>query len=213
VATSEHNKMNKSIVLFAVISLLTFSERAIAQDNIGIKFFGLSIHPKGEKDNSFLMPNKLDKNAYLVMNFGTEIMYEKFLYKNIVSIKVVQALYADCAERLGGFSHIGIRAKIFKIGKHSLFGGIGPTLVYRRNWQEMSGYVNLNRFKGGVNDKWQHLFLWYGGEFEYKYIISDRMDFSASFIPGYPDLMSLAVGVNMKFNNGKKFETNERGSH
>ncbi len=73
---------------------MTFSERAIAQDNIGIKFFGLSIHPKGEKDNSFLMPNKLDKNAYLVMNFGTEIMYEKFLYKNIVSIKVVQALYS-----------------------------------------------------------------------------------------------------------------------
>lgn len=196
--------MNKLIIFFALISFFTFSERLTAQDNIGIKFFGLSIHPKGEKDNAFLMPNKLDKNAYLVMNFGAEIMYEKFLHKDILSVKVVQALYSDCAEKLAGFSHIGIRAKIFKIGRHSLFGGIGPTLVFRRNWQEMSGYVNPNRFKGEVNDKWQCLFLWYGGEFEYKYLISDRIDFSASFIPGYPDLMSLAVGVNLKFNNGKK---------
>ena len=196
--------MNKSIIFFFIFSFFTFSERVIAQDNIGIIFFGLSIHPKGEKDNAFLMPNKLDKNAYLVMNFGTEIMYEKFLYKDIVSVKIVQALYADCAEKLGGFSHIGIRVKIFRIGRHSLFGGIGPTLVFRRNWQEMSGYVNPNRFKGEFNDKWQHLFLWYGGEFEYKYIISDRIDFSSSFIPGYPDLMSLAVGVNLKFNNGEK---------
>ena len=196
--------MNKLIIFFALISFFTFSERLTAQDNIGIKFFGLSIHPKGEKDNAFLMPNKLDKNAYLVMNFGAEIMYEKFLHKDILSVKVVQALYSDCAEKLGGFSHIGIRAKIFKIERHSLFGGIGPTLVFRRNWQEMSEYVNPNRFKGEVNDKWQCLFLWYGGEFEYKYLISDRVDFSASFIPGYPDLMSLAVGVNLKFNNGKK---------
>jgi hypothetical protein len=196
--------MNKLIIFFALISFFTFSERLTAQDNIGIKFFGLSIHPKGEKDNAFLMPNKLDKNAYLVMNFGAEIMYEKFLHKDILSVKVVQALYSDCAEKLGGFSHIGIRAKIFKIERHSLFGGIGPTLVFRRNWQEMSEYVNPNRFKGEVNDKWQCLFLWYGGEFEYKYLISDRIDFSASFIPGYPDLMSLAVGVNLKFNNGKK---------
>ena len=196
--------MNKLIIFFALISFFTFSERLTAQDHIGIKFFGLSIHPKGEKDNAFLMPNKLDKNAYLVMNFGAEIMYEKFLHKDILSVKVVQALYSDCAEKLGGFSHIGIRAKIFKIERHSLFGGIGPTLVFRRNWQEMSEYVNPNRFKGEVNDKWQCLFLWYGGEFEYKYLISDRIDFSASFIPGYPDLMSLAVGVNLKFNNGKK---------
>ena len=199
----EIDRMNKSIILIVLISLFTFSERVIAQDNIGIKFFGLSIHPKGEKDNAFLMTNKLDKNAYLVMNFGAEIMNEKFLFKDIVSAKIVQALYVDCDEKLGGFSHIGIRAKIFKIGRHSLYGGIGPTLVFRRNWQEMSGFVNPNRFKGDFNEKWQHLFLWYGGEFEYKYIISDRIDFSASFIPGYPDLMSLAAGVNYKFDNGK----------
>jgi hypothetical protein len=54
--------------------------------------------------------------------------------------------------------------------------------------------------------------LWYGGEFEYKYKISDRIDFSSSFIPGYPDLMNLAVGVNLKLINGKNFDMNERAA-
>jgi hypothetical protein len=52
VATLEYNKMNKLIILIAVIFIFTFCEKAIGQDNIGINFFGLSIHPKGEKDNS-----------------------------------------------------------------------------------------------------------------------------------------------------------------
>ena len=192
--------MNKLLLLIATISLF-YCEKVIAQDNIGIKYFGLSIHPKGEKKNSFLMPNKLDKYAYLVMNFGAELIYEKFIYKDILSVKAVQAIYADCAEKFGGFSHIGFRAKIFKIGKHSLNGGIGPTLVFRENWQKINGYVNPNRFKGDKNEKWQYLFLWYGGEFEYKYVLSTSIDFSVSFVPGYPDLMSIAFGVNFKFSS------------
>ena len=35
----EIDRINKSIILIALISLFTFSERVIAQDNIGIKFF------------------------------------------------------------------------------------------------------------------------------------------------------------------------------
>lgn len=43
------------------------------------------------------------------------------------------------------------------------------------------------------------MFIWYEGEFEYNYAISDKLNFSASFIPGYPDLMSLSAGVNLNF--------------
>lgn len=177
-----------------------YSNTILAQDNVGIKFFGLSIHPKGEHQNAQLMPNKLDKNAYLVMNFGGEIMYEKFFFKDIFSVKIVQALYADCAARLGGFSHVGLRGRILKKGKHSLYGGIGPTLVFRRNWLELQGYANPDRFKGELGDKFQYLFLWYGGEFEYKYSLNQNIDLATSFVPGYPDLMSLAIGINYKFN-------------
>ncbi|MBV5314602.1 MAG: hypothetical protein JZU47_14980 [Prolixibacteraceae bacterium] len=181
-----------------IIVLLVFTELS-AQNNIGIKYFALSIHPQGENDNSFLMPNKLDKDGYFVLNIGGEITYEYFLYKDILSLKLIQAVYADCAARLGGFSHFGVRGKIIKSGKHSLYGGIGPTLVYRRNWLEMDGYINQNRFKGELEKKWQYLFIWYGGEFEYKYAFNNKLDFAASFVPGFPDLMSLAFGLNYKF--------------
>jgi len=185
----------KGILSFVLI-LLTL--HLSAQNNVGLKYFGLSVHPKGEKDNAFLMPNKMDKEAHLVLNMGGVISYEHFIYKDILSLKIAQALYADCAARLGGFSHIGLRGRIVKKGRHLLAGGIGPTMVFRRNWLELEGYKNQNRFKGTEDDRWQYLFLWYGGEFEYKYSLSRKLDFSASFVPGYPDLMSLSLGINCK---------------
>lgn len=183
-------------ILLIVFSLLTIN--LAAQNNLGFKYFGLSIHPKGEKDNAFLMPNKLDKDAYMVLNLGGVISYEFFVYKDILSLKAAQALYADCAARTGGFSHLGVRARMLKKGRHILNGGIGPTMVYRRNWLELDGYQNQNRFKGGKNNQWQYLFLWYGGEFEYKYSVSRQIQCAASIIPGYPDLMSLSIGMNYR---------------
>lgn len=64
------SQTNGIIMKVFLLSLtVLFSICLKAQNNIGIKYFGLSIHPKGEHENSFLMPNKLDKNGYLVMNF------------------------------------------------------------------------------------------------------------------------------------------------
>lgn len=170
-----------------------------AQNNIGVKYFGLSIHPEGEAANAFLMPNRLDEKGYLVLNIGGEISYEHFVIRNVLSVKAVQAAYADCAALPGGFSHLGFRLRIFDLEKHSLYGGLGPTIIYRKNWLTLEGYTNLHRFKGSAEVKWQYLFLWYGGEFEYKYKFSRHWDLSLSFVPGYPDLMSLAAGILYKF--------------
>ena len=57
-----------------------------ARDNIGIKFFGLSIHPFGD-ENAFLMPRKLDKNGYFVLNLGAMLSYEKFFWQDILDRK------------------------------------------------------------------------------------------------------------------------------
>jgi hypothetical protein len=176
------------------------SFKLYAQDNIGIKFFGLSIHPFGEKENAHLMPNKLDPSGYFVMNLGGIISYEKFVVEDALSFKFALGLYADCAAQLGGFLHAGIRAKIFKIKKHSLYGGIGPTFIFRENWHKLDGYVDRKRFIGNKNDAIQYLFLWYGGELEYRFNFKKNWDFSLTFVPGYPDLMSLSLGVNYIIN-------------
>lgn len=176
--------------------LFLFPILIFSQNNMGIKFFGLSIHPKGEAKNAHLMPRKFDKDAYLVMNLGAEVMYEHFVYKNIVSVKGIQGLYADCADQLGGFTHIGVRGTIFQKNRHTFLGGIGPTIIYRRNWQHLQGYDNPEFFNGNENHLYQWKFLWYGGELEYKYQLSQKIDFAISFVLGYPDLMSLAFGIN-----------------
>ena len=59
-------------------------------------------------------------------------------------------------------------------------------------------FVDTKYYKGTPTDKWQYKFLWYGGELEYKFAISSKLDFATIFVPGYPDLMAFAVGLNYK---------------
>ena len=175
---------------------------APAQDNIGLKFFGISIHPGGDED-AFLMPRRLDDRGVLVINLGGMFSTEKFIYEDGISVKFVQGFYSDCAAQPGGFSHIGIRARILKKKRHSIYGGIGPTLVYRKNWYKLPGYIDPDYFDGKPTDTWQYKFLWYGGEFEYAYVLSEKLDFTSTFIPGFPKLISFSFGLKYKFRNPK----------
>ncbi|GGK77205.1 hypothetical protein ACD591_20430 [Rufibacter glacialis] len=186
----------KKWVLLTLLLLLGVSRgQAQYKRNLNVKYFGLTVHPKGD-DNADLMPLNPDGKGYLVLNVGASVGYEHFLVPGKFSVKAIQALYADCAMRFAGFTHLGLRAVIFQAGRHSLNGGLGPTLVYRRNWSELDGYNKATSFFGGnPNDKWQSRMIWYAGEFEYNYRLSDRVDFSTSFVPGYPDIMSLSFGL------------------
>lgn len=188
-------------VLNVLVFLLVFSTLCAqtGKNSVGLKFMGLSIHPEGGLGNEALMPNKLDKNAYFVMNLGAIFSYERFVFKDVVSIKLLQGLYADCAARFAGFTGIGVRGRIFRIGKHRLYGGLGPVLLYRRNWFDLPGFKDTKYFSGRPGDTWQYKFLWYGGEFEYRYAINERFDVAATFVPGYPDLLCLSVGLSYNF--------------
>ena len=183
---------------FACFIFLLFGIDAKAQDNASLKFFGLSLHPGGD-ENAPLMPRRFDANGVWVLNLGGMLSYEKFIYQDGVSVKAVQGIYSDCAAQLGGFSHLGLRAKIFKTTRQSLYGGIGPTLVYRKNWHKLPGYIDPDYFEGKPANTWQYKFLWYGGEFEYAYVLSERIDFATTFIPGYPKLISFSFGFRYKF--------------
>jgi hypothetical protein len=146
------------------------------------------------------MPLKFDQRGIFVLNLGVEICVEYFIYKDIVSVKFIQALYADCCQKFGGFTHLGLRGRIFKFGQHSLYGGIGPTFIYRKNWYALEGYDDsFSFFRGKPEDIWQYRFLWYGGEFEYNYEINNHFSLSTSFVPGFPDLTNLSFGTRYKF--------------
>jgi hypothetical protein len=127
------------------------------------------------------------------------LSYEKFWKPQKYSVKAIQALYTDCAALLGGFTHIGVRAMIFQKNKHALSGGLGPTFIYRRNWYRLPGYQDSGFFNGSPGNQWQYKFIPYAGELEYNYQLSNKVDFSTTFVPGYPSLISLSFGIRYKF--------------
>lgn len=170
-----------------------------ARLSLALHFFGLSFHPHGVLQPE-LMPRKLDEQGVFVLNVGLVCSFEYFLLEDLVSVKIMQGMYSDCGNLPAGFTHIGLRGRIFSSGTQSLSGGIGPTWLYRRSWFQLDGYDPAGTFFRGTSDEpWQYRFLWYGGEFEYAVRIHDSADFTVSFVPGYPDLMSLFPGVRYRF--------------
>jgi hypothetical protein len=186
--------MQKHLLAFCFV-LIILPATAFGQSHYtSLKFFGLSLHPYGD-ENAHLMPLNPDNKGYLVLNTGATLSHEIPIFKGRHTIKIMQALYADCAAQTGGFSHIGLRGTIFKKNRHELSGGLGPTLIFRRNWHRLADYVPSGFFKGGPSGNWQYKFLWYGGELEYHYQLNLKTAFSLTFIPGFPNLISLSAGL------------------
>jgi hypothetical protein len=182
-------------VFSGIFLILCFS--LVSQNiSLGVKYFGLSIHPFGAI-NSNIMPLKLDPEGVLVLNTGLSFGVEYFIPRvNFISIKFVQGIYFDCIGQFAGFSHLGIRFHFPTINGFSVNGGIGPSLIFRKNWYEVPGYDDsFSFFNGDRDDFWQWRFLWYGGEFEFNQNITEKMAISETFIPGYPDLMNLSIGI------------------
>jgi len=184
---------------FLFIILVFFSIVVAQQFTAGVKLTGLSVHPRGAI-NANLMKYKLDDDGVFVFNPGTILSFEKFLYKNIFSAKIAQGLYADCARQFAGMSHIGLRGRIFQTEKHSFNGGIGPTFFFRKNWQKLDGYVDdeYSIFKGSLEANWQWGFLWYGGEFEYNYKISEMIELSTAMVPYIPPYVPLIMSFGLR---------------
>jgi len=161
-----------------------------------LKFFGLSMHLK-ESRSPQIFPNKLDAKGYLVFNYGAIVGYDRFVVGDAVSVRLEQGIYGDCSASLAGFTHLGWRALIFRKDRHSVNGGIGPTLVYRRDWNRLKGYTDDGYFRR--RGDWQYKFYWYGGEFEYNYALKAGTDLSVNLVPGLPELVSVGVGLRKRF--------------
>lgn len=188
--------------MFLVLFILCSQCPVLAQGNaalknaVTVKFFGLSGHLKQAKNPS-LFPNRLDDKGIFVLNLGGIVGYERFVWRDRISIRLEQGLYADCAAELAGFTHLGWRGVILKKGRHSVNGGFGPTLVYRQDWNKMQDYEDDGYFKRSGN--WQYKFYWYGGEFEYNYMLKHGTELSINMVPGLPELISVGVGVRKHF--------------
>jgi hypothetical protein len=132
------------------------------------------------------------------LNFGGFVGYEKFVYRDLVSVKVIQGVFTDCSAGLASVTHLGPRLNLLKTKKHKVYVGVGPTLIVRNSWTRFgedysgSGYFNVAETQRFGDVQWK--FIPYGLEFEYDYAITERDQFSMSFTPGVPLAMIFSFG-------------------
>ncbi len=186
---------NLAIIILMFVSI--YAPKAFSQDNVGLRFVFATVHPEGEK-NALLMPLRLDERAVIVLNWGFIGSYERYIYKKRIALKVAQGAYSDCAQLFAGHTHVAFRANLLNSRKHSLEVGFGPTFVYRKSWYRFPEYEQETKLlKKG--EKWQWNFVWYGGEVEYDYALTNKMDLTVNCIPGFPKFFTFAVGTRYWF--------------
>ena len=187
------------IGIFLSLPLGAFNQSALT-----VKYFGLTVHPFGDK-TAHLQPYKLDDKARFVANFGAFVGYEKFIYKKYLSVKLIEAAFTDCSGGWASIHHLGLRFLLLdKKSKHRLYLGVGPTYILRNSWTRFgeeyngSGYFNVRESKwlGTVQSK----FILYGMEMEYDYALNTNNHLSISFTPGIPLACIFSVGWKRDFN-------------
>jgi hypothetical protein len=100
---------------------------------------------------------------------------------------------------------------LFERDRHRLLFGIGPTLLYREDWNRFPGYEDsgfFNRLHSRHFGDIQYYMFWYGAEFEYDYRLGKRTDLNVGFTPGAPLALTFSAGIkywiNKNFNKKEK---------
>lgn len=191
--------MKRAELVCVMVLLLGVNAWLMGQSpsNLSLKFLGFTIHPFGDR-TADLQPFKLDRHARFVMNFGGVLCYERYIWQDLVSVKGLQAVFADCSAGLASATHVAIRGTFLNRKKHRLSVGFGPALVIRQDWArfpgyQSSGFMNTGYLRPFGAVQWK--VFWYGIEFEYDWRISERLDLSASLTPGVPMAVTLGAGV------------------
>jgi hypothetical protein len=181
----------------SIVWLFCLAHSVNAQSAFTVKYFGLTIHPLGDP-SAHLQPKKLDKNAVFVQNIGAFVGYEKFVHRDLLSVKIIQGVMTDCSNGLAAASHLGIRATLYQTPKHRLCFGIGPTFIVRESWIRFGpAYTSSGFFNEGRSDRFgdvQWKFVPYGFEFEYDYCFTKKDNLSVSVTPGVPLANIISIG-------------------
>ena len=187
-------------IIFLSLIYLSFICRANdEQDRLygAIHWIGYTYHPGGGNSPE-IYPLKLDDQGTNVVEVGLVGKLD-YRFSSDFYLRSAVAAYKDCAFNNAGFFHLGFRGTFFKHASHSISGGLGPTLLFRRDWNRFPEYKGDEFFSDSVYRGWQYRFIWYGGEFDYSYQINSKLQFQYSVIPGYPFVFTNTFGIRYRF--------------
>jgi hypothetical protein len=204
IITGQHLK--KKMRLISCLIGICCSAGIFSQSSLSAEFVGLTVHPAGDAMAQF-QPNKLDKNARFVMNYGVGVTFEKFLMSDVLAIRALQVVAADCSAGWASVTQLALKGIVINKTKHRLGLAIGPAFLFRESWNRFEGYSSSGFMKEGHSDLFgevQYKFFPLVAEVEYDYSFSDRFDLTVSMTPALPMAMTFAAGFKYWFN--KDFE-------
>jgi hypothetical protein len=187
--------------LILLLSCLIGISSIFAQNALSFRIIGLSAHP-WSKVNLPLHQNALDKKGYLTFEPGLIISFDRHLIKKY-SVNVSTAILNDRFNYLAGYSQVMVKYNLFKIYKHSLNVGFGPSIQYEANKTKVPGYVNEDHLQVVGNTGYK--ISWISGMLEYNFFLSKELGFSLCLNHIHP--RSIALSLGMRFDipdpNGK----------
>ena len=162
-------------------------------------------HPGGG-DHTDAYPRKLDDGAYWVLLLGGELDLDWYAYHfsntpMAVLVRGSASLNKDCSDVWAGFLHLGPHFNL-ALGERFAFRiGIGPTLVWRQNWNGRVANYTGDTFYGKTltNDAFQSRLIWYGGNMELEWKVKRNVSLIFSNIPGWPHIITSSIGARYSF--------------
>ena len=183
----------KRFLLLSILIALTV--RVLGQQNVSIGLIGPGFD-FGGRVNSPIYETMPGDDKVLIMEPGIRFGVELYATP-ATSFKLAQAARIDCMKKMAFSTQIMIRFRLFKVYKHSLSFGFGPTAFYRQTWEHIPGYTDENLYKG--SSTMQHTINWVSAELEYNFWISKYNDLSFCVTHQNPDAMGFAFGLKHWF--------------
>ncbi|MCQ2973549.1 MAG: hypothetical protein MJ211_01915 [Bacteroidales bacterium] len=177
------------IILISLI-LCVYSNICLSQSNLSVAVTGLGFD-FGDCENAAIYKIKANDNGKTILQPGLRFGGEVYATPS-TSLKFAQTCKIDCMKKMAFSSQIMLRFRIFKIYKHSLSFGFGPTAFYRQTWEGFDGYIDEGIYKSG---NFQNKVCWLSAELEYNYYISKKNDISFAITHLDPEAMGFAIGI------------------
>lgn len=172
-----------------------FSSEKLA---LGFKYTGITYHPGGG-ENEEPYKRSLDDGDYWVLLLGFQADAD-YVVNRFLFIRTATSLYRDCADVWSGYFNLGFRVNWWVTSKLGLRIGVGPTLLWRENWNGVvKGYTKDSFYGAATDDTFQSKFIWHGGDVEVEWKAWEEISLIYGFIPGYPEVIQNSIGLRKSF--------------
>jgi hypothetical protein len=186
--------MTKMRFIAFVAAMFFMFDVAWAQCNVSAAFTGFGFD-FGKGENVGIYKRKISENKSPIFEPGLRFGVEVYA-SPATSLKAVQTFRYDVMNRMSMSSQIMLRFRVFRVYKHSVSLGVGPTAFYRKSWSDIDGYVDEDIYHDG---SMQYQIAWLSTELEYNYVLGRDWDASFALTHMHPKGMGFAVGMKYWF--------------